>query len=346
MKASINGLNRYALQFAGKLCGTIEDMTGVHFKVKKSTLKEAAFCTGKNMVVFIPFAGTIQGNCIVALDEKVALRLIGSAEDPEQKPWEVRSEIADAVKEILNIALGQLMVQLEIDFGVLSYSSAIVAFGEVVFPKVASSSLLIEGDPGDIECGFSLDMVDLKIAKKLKMVTEDLEKKSKQVYIDSLTSLNNRRYFEETLKEEVLRSRESELDMSVLFIDIDFFKQINDSYGHHIGDLVLKAVSKVVKDTLRVEDIPCRYGGDEMVVILPETKLLEGKQAAERIKKAMTKLKIDECIQTEEHRDIKITLSIGVTQLKTDESIKEFLNRADSALYCAKENGRDQVVAK
>lgn len=338
-----HGINRYVLQFAKKVSRTIEDMTGIEFKVKENTIEEKAISFEKGMVVFLPFAGTVQGTCILILDEKVALRLIGvNSNLSKQEISDFRPDTADAIKEIMNIAIGQLLVQLETDFGDLSYSNAIVTFGNTYFPKVASGSIFIEGEPGSIKCVVSLNMVNLKIAKKLKSITEDLTVKSKQLYIDGLTSLYNRLYFDEIYSKKLDSYKESKHDISVLFIDIDFFKSFNDNYGHQVGDLVLIAVSKIIKDTIRTEDIPCRYGGDEIILILPETNLEEAKQAAERIKKAITKFKLNKYIKADS--DLNITLSMGIAQFQKNDSPEILLSRVDAALYKAKTRGRNQIV--
>ena len=122
--------------------------------------------------------------------------------------------------------------------------------------------------------------------------------------------------------------------------DIDYFKSVNDTYGHAVGDLVLKTVSRVIKNQLRDYDIAGRYGGEEFVVLLPHTKLDEAQMVAERLRKAVENKKIDISKILPDKGDINVTISLGVSQYKDN----EFIQEADKALYEAKDSGRNKVV--
>jgi len=157
---------------------------------------------------------------------------------------------------------------------------------------------------------------------------------------DDLTGLLNRRALIERLGDEVLRSRRYRSDLALIISDIDYFKEINDTYGHDAGDKVLKFVSTLMKDLLRQTDIIGRYGGDEFLLILPETSLKGAKEIAERIQHAVEDLEIHIGFE----RPIKTTVSLGVAQFNIDkEDINGLIKRADNALYIAKGKGKNRV---
>jgi len=156
---------------------------------------------------------------------------------------------------------------------------------------------------------------------------------------DGLTGLFNHRVFQEKLSEELKRlSRYSE-PTSLLLTDIDFFKKVNDTYGHPVGDFVLKEVSKIIRETIRDVDVAARYGGEEFAAILPLTDGEGAKNIAERLRKAVMSQSFD----ISHIGPIKITLSIGVATTSSDCKTKEeLIEKADRALYHAKHNGRNR----
>lgn len=157
-----------------------------------------------------------------------------------------------------------------------------------------------------------------------------------QAVTDALTALYNRRYFEEALSKEVPRAQRTKLPFTIIAIDLDYLKQINDKYGHSFGDLAITAVAEVLKKNARSIDVPARIGGEEFNVLLPGVDSKGGLIAAERIRSAIAECKIEKVGQ--------ITASIGVaTFLEHSEKIEELLEIADQAMYMAKRNGRNQV---
>jgi len=159
---------------------------------------------------------------------------------------------------------------------------------------------------------------------------------------DQLTGVLNRRSFEELLGREVLRAIEHNLPLSVIMIDIDHFKQYNDTYGHLQGDVALKTVTRVVESNSRTEDFVARYGGEEFIVVLPGIKIDKAIEIAEKMRKSVADAKI-----TASNKDIpegfeKVTISLGVASLGK-EGIKDMLERADKALYEAKREGRNKI---
>jgi diguanylate cyclase (GGDEF)-like protein len=157
---------------------------------------------------------------------------------------------------------------------------------------------------------------------------------------DSLTGLLTRRAFEQRLAEEFERAQRYERPLSVLMLDIDNFKIINDTYGHLWGDQVLRKLADQLRDTLRQSDLACRYGGEEIVVILPETALNDSIQVAGRIRN-----KIKEAVFETASGSFSITVSIGVSSTTEKEYTehRELLSDADRMLYVAKNSGKDWV---
>ena len=164
------------------------------------------------------------------------------------------------------------------------------------------------------------------------------EKVKKMSLTDALTGLYNRRHFENTVEREFLRTRRYGGDLTISIIDIDFFKKINDTYGHLCGDYVLKEVAYIIMDNFRKTDFVFRYGGEEFVVLLTETNLEQSKIPMERLRKSVENYKF-----SYDGQDIRLTISAGVACNKA-ESTQEFLSCADKALYKAKESGRNKVV--
>ncbi|WP_237261611.1 sensor domain-containing diguanylate cyclase [Thiomicrorhabdus immobilis] len=153
---------------------------------------------------------------------------------------------------------------------------------------------------------------------------------------DTLTGISNRLVFNQTLVQEVQRSHRYHSDLSLLIFDIDFFKNINDSYGHEVGDQVLITLSEEVGKLLRETDVFCRIGGEEFTIIMPETNLHDAEQTAERLRKAIEEL-------PQSTLPTQLTVSFGVAAMTRWDNDKTLLKRADQALYRAKENGRNRV---
>lgn len=167
----------------------------------------------------------------------------------------------------------------------------------------------------------------------------------KHATLDALTGFNNRRQLEERIKQEVSSAKRQKRDLCAIMTDIDFFKSVNDTYGHATGDLVLKTVSRVIKLQLRDYDIAGRYGGEEFSIILPYTRILEAKMVAERLRKAVENTKIDISKVNNETNDknISVTISLGIAVYENGDDEHTILQKADKALYKAKEGGRNKA---
>ena len=155
---------------------------------------------------------------------------------------------------------------------------------------------------------------------------------------DGLTGLYNNRHFREVLAHQVELSRRYGWPLSLLFLDIDNFKSINDTWGHPDGDLVLKALADFLQSHVRLADVLCRYGGEEFVVLLPQTSWNQAHRLAERLREGISDTPIRLC-----HGEIHITVSIGLSCLTPQLSGEDLVKTADAALYQAKQAGKNRV---
>jgi diguanylate cyclase (GGDEF)-like protein len=187
-------------------------------------------------------------------------------------------------------------------------------------------------------------LLRLKRVLNERKLTKDrvqmLEKLKKLAITDGLTNLYNSRYFYSQLELEVDRFRRYNHPLSLLLLDIDHFKDYNDSFGHIEGDKVLVKLGKVIRSCLRRMDTGYRYGGEEFTIILPETTSEEARIVAERLKATLKEATFNPC----PGKEIKITISMGITEYTPKEDISSFVQRADKAMYISKESGRDRIT--
>ncbi|WP_136806607.1 diguanylate cyclase [Desulfosediminicola flagellatus] len=157
---------------------------------------------------------------------------------------------------------------------------------------------------------------------------------------DELTGLINRRDMKERLSEEVARFKQNKRAFSIVMGDIDHFKQINDTYGHDCGDVMLKSIAIEMELLTKEQDKVCRWGGEEFLLLLPETNLEEGVEVAERLRETLETLSIEYDTEI-----LGVTMSFGVAEFNGSETLLDCLKRADGRLYHSKQNGRNQVTA-
>jgi len=153
---------------------------------------------------------------------------------------------------------------------------------------------------------------------------------------DVLTRIHNRRYFERRLEEEMSHSLRSGAPLSLVLVDIDHFKIVNDRYGHQAGDAVLQWVASIAGSTLPSSSVFCRYGGEEFAIIVPEATLSQASAVAEQVRATVA-------ASSWAPENLTLTVSAGVAAVTTDDTPRSLVGRADQALYLAKKNGRDRV---
>ncbi|MCU7904282.1 MAG: GGDEF domain-containing protein [Candidatus Thiodiazotropha sp. (ex Epidulcina cf. delphinae)] len=263
---------------------------------------------------------------------------------------------------------GKLQTTLELD-------TLIKLFAQVMHSQFSYDSLDYYSSDGDLNCCYGKRRTRNKLDYDLKVLDSDLGVISitrgrrfsenevgrienllaallyplrnallyrtaiQSAFLDSLTGVKNRTAFDSNFGREIKFNRRKQTDLSLIVMDIDFFKRINDQYGHAIGDQVLKAVANTAEHTIRSSDALYRYGGEEFVVVLNGTDMGGANLLAERIRENIEKLHIKPL------KDMTITLSLGVTLMREDDTAQTLFKRADAALYSAKNKGRNQVVS-
>jgi len=184
----------------------------------------------------------------------------------------------------------------------------------------------------------------VKVQLKIKSLQDELKKANELLKrltnIDHLTNLFNRRYLAEILDGEFFRARRNNEYLSLIIVDIDYFKKVNDTYGHQNGDIVLAAVASLAQRQLRAYDSAARYGGEEFVLVIPGTSLAGGVMVAERLRESVL-----EFVFPPPMEDLTVTVSAGVATYPSPniDSIDSLFRQADEALYRAKQTGRNRV---
>ncbi len=221
---------------------------------------------------------------------------------------------------------------------------------------------------GSLQSSSSLDQIRLAVAKvasetrsmaeqnkrlhnqltqSTQQLTEmryNLDQVRKDSLKDPLTEIGNRKYFEVELEKVTQEAKETNSTLSILMVDIDHFKKFNDTYGHLIGDQVLRLVARTLIENLKGRDIIARYGGEEFVILLPNTDVMAAEKVANQLRDSLGTKQIKHK-QTQETLGV-VTISLGATEYCPNEDIEAFINRADEALYEAKQTGRNRVCRK
>ena len=258
----------------------------------------------------------------------------------------VQSIKADLLK-ILDEVFGNLStagIELS-DFGksLSRFSSSIEQADDKEAIQISLKGLLLEVK--------SFEQSSKEIEQRLKHANEEvkslqlkLEMVEQHATTDALTNLLNRRFFEEKLTHHMARNQKIGGNLQLIFFDIDHFKVVNDTHGHLTGDDLLRIVAKTLKDYVKGKDIVCRFGGEEFLILLPDTPLQGATVVAEKIRQHF-----DNMTWKQKKTGIslgKITLSAGVATHRPGESTEAFVNRADAALYRSKKMGRNRVTVE
>ncbi|MDI1361314.1 GGDEF domain-containing protein [Methylotenera sp.] len=177
--------------------------------------------------------------------------------------------------------------------------------------------------------------------QKIQQLQAELSQLSEKVSIDQLTGVLNRRGLDEAMLREISRAQRGASSLCVALLDIDNFKHFNDNYGHHVGDTALQHLAKVIQETLRPTDIAARFGGEEFVILLPDTSIDAAIETISRLQRALTKQ-----FFLGNNERLLITFSAGVALFRKTEEQAAVLNRADQAMYLAKKSGKNRVMTE
>lgn len=178
----------------------------------------------------------------------------------------------------------------------------------------------------------------MEAEQKIQTQAEEIRAQQSEALTDALTKLANRRAFDESLQKNITSFNDQHKPFSLLIFDVDHFKNFNDTHGHQAGDEVLRCVGRTLTETAKTTDIPCRYGGEEFALILPNTRVDSARIAAERVRKAIEGMNV-----AFEGKNLRVTASIGVAEMLTGDDDTKLIRRSDDGVYAAKEAGRNQT---
>jgi diguanylate cyclase (GGDEF)-like protein len=187
------------------------------------------------------------------------------------------------------------------------------------------------GCPGTEECS---------LLKEIALLRERCLKLEELSFVDALTGLFNFRYMQKALEIEMERTRRTRIPTGLIMADLDHFKKVNDFYGHECGNAALSLVGKVLKESVRIIDVPCRYGGEEFAIILPGASLREAVRIAERLSE---NIRYSPVVFGKESVTLAASFGVAVFHSSDESTMDEFLRRADELLYEAKNSGRNLI---
>ena len=245
--------------------------------------------------------------------------------------------VLESAQQFLNTAIADNRTQIDAISQVADRSEA------GVDPRLLVQTLMDELSRAATRAT-KLESQFVEKSRELDMIRESLSQSEARARTDTLTGLPNRRALEEFFRTAQSEAMEQGQPLSAFLIDIDHFKRFNDNFGHGVGDQVLRLVAKALHERVREHDLAARYGGEEMIAVLPGADLAACTVVAERIRGALADCKITRRSTGEELPGI--TVSIGVGQFQFGESMEDMIDRCDRALYQAKKRGRNVVVTE
>ena len=265
---------------------------------------------------------------------------IGSKASDEAVAYDVSQQLHSVMasaKQFLTTAIADNRTQMAAINDVTEQTEA------GVDPKALIESLMGELAKATTRAT-KLEVSFVEKSRELATIRDSLIKSEERAKTDTLTGLPNRRALEEFFRKAQLAALEQDDPVSALLIDIDHFKRFNDEFGHGVGDQVLRLMAKVLREAVRDIDLPARYGGEELLAILPNAGLTTAATIAERIRRLVAECHISRRSTGEALPGI--TISLGVAQFQGGESMSDLIERCDRALYQAKKTGRNRVVSE
>jgi diguanylate cyclase len=264
---------------------------------------------------------------------------LGTAIEEEEQQRLINTTLHDSVSDGMNTINQALNDHNDIDRLKTAVETQVQsiqnALKKSLVPKVDSQDSLTSQLTALVERVQNMEEQDANIR-------EQLEKEKVRAVTDTLTGLPNREAYGERVHNEILRWQRYQHPLSLAVLDIDFFKKVNDQYGHQMGDKVLKAISTSVANRLREVDFIARFGGEEFVLLLPETSAEDALSMLNRTRERLAKTHMRSKKENGEETKFTVTVSIGISEFREGDTADDVFERADKALYEAKENGRDQ----
>jgi diguanylate cyclase len=251
-------------------------------------------------------------------------------------PEQLRGVISSA-KEFLATAISDNRTQIE-TLGEVSSQCRTNSDPRPIIEKLVKELSNATTRASSLEANF------LETSEELDKIRDSLKLAEQHSNTDAITGLANRRALEEFVRSAQIATMETGESLSVLMIDIDHFKKFNDSFGHQVGDQVLRLLAKVLQETVREGDMAARYGGDELMAVLPGVPVESCAEVAERIRRRISEARLTRCATGEEISSV--TVSIGVAQFRLAESAEMMIERCDRALYQAKRSGRNRTITE
>ena len=283
-------------------------------------------------------------------------KLIKSSKFPNQKQLKVlykqyffqNEDSLNKMRNEIKLIITNVLGELNFSDGKLSnYTQTLNQFAEILNNDDSSMDLSEETnrvikktlDLEQFQHGVETKMTN--VLAEIDNLRKELEQAKKESNTDALTAISNRKAFDTILQHSISSSRETQQGFCLLLLDIDHFKVFNDTYGHLIGDKVLRYVAASLKRSIKKTDFVARFGGEEFAVILPESNENAAMVVAEQLRKVVSSGKLTDKAKTISYG--KTMVSIGVTQFRASDLSDDIISRADKALYLAKDRGRNRV---
>jgi len=309
---------------------------------------------------------TLRTNAVFkTLPEEALTIAAGCIKPRELAAGEVLFDLGDDGEEVYLVHSGQIAIYIpaasQAQAGpALRYFTPGEMFGEMAILENQPRSTSARAERGSVVLGLGKECFERlmnefpdfaenlssALSSRLRYTTElirELRKALEEIrwlsITDGLTGLYNRRYFFEQAEKEVERAQRYRRPVAAIMLDVDFFKRVNDTFGHAAGDEVLREVALCCRREVRELDILGRYGGEEFAILLTESDMDQAQQVAERLR-----TRIESMVIPIKGHDLSLTVSLGLAELKVSESVESLLDRADQALYSAKQTGRNRVV--
>ncbi len=274
-----------------------------------------------------------------SINHELYLTYVGAPSGPSTSgdfPEQMRDVIASA-KQFLATAISDNRNQIEA-LGEVSSQVHATCDPRPIIEKLVAELTTATTRASALEANF------LGTSKELDKIRDLLKVAEQRSNTDALTGLANRRSLEEFFRSAQIATMETGEPLSILMIDIDHFKKFNDSYGHQVGDQVLRLVAKVLQESVRDVDLAARYGGEELIAVLPGANLDACTEVAERIRRRVSEARLTRRATGQEIASV--TVSIGLAQFRLAESAEATIERCDRALYQAKRMGRNRIVTE